>query len=151
MKSKRRFNSSQAGLLLIEIILATAIFGIISLIILSAFVYGRQATALAGDAYNGAEIANAAIEAVSNIAQSSYSNLADYTDGTTYYLTTVSNQWSLITTPTAMNNIFTPAIVFSEGPDGTRQAKVTVSWVESAQETPQVSATTIFSNWTAPT
>lgn len=139
--------ASQQGLLLVEILLAVAIFGMIALIVLSAFVYGRQSTAYAGDNSRAAEIANASSEAVHNIAQSSYSKLANYSDGTTYYLDASSNQWSLTTTPTKVNSIFTPSLVFSAGPNGSRQVDITVKWPAGSQRQGKVTTTTYLADW----
>src|SRR5690606_8634125 len=108
----------------IEIILTIAVFGALSLAVLSAFVYGRDSGTFANDRSRAAQIANEAIEAVRNIASSSYSNLASYSNGSNYYLLSVGNQWNLITTPQTIDGKFTRRVVFSDGPNGSR--KVTV-------------------------
>lgn len=135
------------GVLLIEIVLAVAIFGMISLVIISAFTYGRESTTLAGDNSRGAQVANTAVEALHNIAQSSFANLNGYTNGTTYYLNATGTQWALSNTPTTINGLYTPAIVFSNGPNNSRQATITVTWKENTQRQGTISTTTYLTNW----
>jgi hypothetical protein len=138
---------NQKGVLLIEIILAVAVFGMITLIILSAFTYGREGTAIAGDNNRAAQVANEAVEALHNISQSAYTNLGSYTNGTTYYLDTTGTQWAISNTPKIINNLYTPAIVFSNGPNGSRQVTVNVTWRINTTRTGQASATTYLTNW----
>jgi hypothetical protein len=140
---------NNAGILLVEIILAIAVFSAITLIVLSAFIYGQQSTSIAGDNLRASEITNQTIEAVQSISQGSFNNLASYSNGTTYYLTTVAKQWSLTTTPTLINSIYSAKVVFSNGPSSSRQATVTVSWNESLQRSGNATATTYLANWTA--
>lgn len=139
------------GFTLIEIILTIAVFGALSLAILSAFVYGRDSAAFANDRSRAAQIANEAIEAVRNIASSSYSNLASYNNGTNYYLVSVGNQWNLITTAQTIDSKFTRRVVFSDGPNGSRKVTVTVSWQQSVVRTGSVSNVVILTNWRATT
>lgn len=135
------------GILLVEILLAVGIFGIITLMVLSAFVYGRESTSIAGDNSRAAQVANSTVEALQNIAESSYSNLNTYTNGTTYYLSTSGNQWGISTTPTTVNTIYTPSFVFSNGPNNSRQVTVTVVWQANKQRQGKVTTTTYLSNW----
>jgi type II secretory pathway pseudopilin PulG len=144
--SHRRI-SSQRGVLLVEILLAVAIFGMISLVVISAFTYGREGTSIAGDNSRAAEVASTAVEAVQNIAQSSYSNLSSYTNGTTYYLNASSTQWTISTTPTTINGIYTPSLVFSNGPGTSRQVTINVGWKANAQRNGLITTTTYLSNW----
>lgn len=139
------------GVLLIEIVLAVAIFGMIALLALSAFTYGRESTSGAGDNSRGAQVANSAVEALHNIAQSSYTNFNSYTNGTTYYLNTAGNQWALTTAPTTINTIYTPKVVFSNGPGTSRQATITVTWKQSPQRTGTITTTTYLTNWQSAT
>jgi hypothetical protein len=151
LKSKL-FESDQNAFLLIEIILAIALFSLLTFVVLSAFVYGRDAVTVSGDSLRASEVANEGIEALHNIADSSYTNLSSYTNGTTYYLSTTSSQWSLSTTATTINGIYTPAVVFAAGPtSNSRQITLTVSWKEDLQRTGSISAVTYLANWQATT
>ncbi|MEO5627329.1 MAG: type II secretion system protein [Candidatus Saccharimonadales bacterium] len=145
--SKARPRDSQSGVLLVEILLAVGVFGLITLIVLSAFTYGRESTAIAGDNSRAAQVANSTVEALQNIAQSSYANLNNYNNGTTYYLNTSGNQWGVTTTPTTLNGIYTPSFVFSNGPNNSRQVTITVDWKANAQRQGKITSTTYLSNW----
>lgn len=145
--SNLEFRNSKQGILLIEVLLAVAVFSMITLVVLSAFTYGREATSNAGDNSRAAQISNTAVEALHNIAQSSYSNLDSYTNGTTYYLSASGSQWAISSSPTTINTIFTPSLVFANGPNNSRQVTVTVRWPINARRTGQVTTTTYLSNW----
>lgn len=145
--SKLRFRNSQQGVLLVEILLAVAIFGMLALIVLSAFTYGRESTSIAGDNSRAAQVANTTVEALKNIAQGSYSNLNSYTNGTTYYLSTAGNQWGISTTPSTLNDIYTPSFVFSNGPNNSRQVTITVTWQANRQRQGRITTTTYLANW----
>jgi len=140
-----------SGLLLIEILLAVALMSLITLAVLSSFAYGRDSTAIAGDRARAVEIANESVEAVQNIAQDSFANLSGYSDGTTYYLDTSGTSWALTTTPTTINTIYTPTIVFSNGPGTDRQVTLSVTWPENIKRTGTITITTYLSDWQAPT
>ncbi len=135
------------GFSLVEILLAVAVFGMISLIMITAFIYGRQATAISVDRTRAAQLADEGLEAVRNIANPTYSNLSNYTNGTVYYLSTSANQWQLTTTPVTIDGTFTRNVVFSDGPSGTRIATITVAWQQTLQRTGLVTLKGYFANW----
>lgn len=135
------------GFSLVEIVLSVALFGALGLILINAFIYGREGSAIALERSRAAELANETIEAVRNIANPTYANLSNYTNGTTYYLSTSANTWQLTTTPSVVDGIFTRSVVFADGPNGTRQVTTNVSWQESLQRTGQISAIGYFANW----
>src|SRR3989344_3399609 len=137
------------GVLLIEIILAVAITSIITLIILTAFIYAKDSTNIAGDRSRAVEIANMTVAAVNNISQDSFSNLSSYTDGTSYYIDISGSQWSLSTTPTTIDNLFMPTIIFGGDPSGNRSVNVTVTWQANPSRTATVSVTSYLTDWRA--
>jgi len=143
----RMHQTKPAGFSLIEIILAIAVFGMLSSIIIGTFVYGRQSSAVSVDRTRAVAIANEGMEAVRNVANPTYSNLSAYTNGTTYYLSTSANQWSLSTTPSTIDSFFTRTIVFADGPNGTRQATINVSWQQTPQRTGLATVVGYFANW----
>ena len=147
----QRLRRDQTGVLLVEILLAVTIFGMVALIVLSSFIYGREATAVAGDNSRASQVATTTVEALQNIAQNSYSSLSSYTNGATYYLNTSGTQWAISNTPTTVNSIFTPSIVFAAGPNSSRQATVTVNWAENGQRTGKITTTTYLANWQSAT
>jgi type II secretory pathway pseudopilin PulG len=142
----------QNGLLLVEILLAVALMSIITLIILSSFVYGRDSTAVAGDRSRAAQIANMTVEAVQNIAQDNYANLDSYTDSTDYFLDVSSSSWQLARTTKTIDSRFTSMVKFSAGLNShSRQLTVTVSWQATPQRSASVTVTSYVSDWRAPT
>lgn len=143
--------TTKPGFSLAEIILSIAVFALVGTIIISAFIYGRQATQQAGDRSRAAELTNETMEAVRNIANPSYSNLGNYSNGTTYYLTTAGNQWQLTTTPNTVDGIYTRTITFADGPNGSREITVNVGWQITPQRTGSVSAKSYLANWRQPT
>lgn len=142
---------SKAGFSLAEIILSIAVFSLVGTIIISAFIYGRQATQQAGDRARAAELTNETMEAVRNIANPSYSNLSSYANGTTYYLTTAGNQWQLSTIPNVVDGIYTRTVTFADGPNGSREITVNVGWQIGPQRNGSVSAKSYLANWRQPT
>ena len=139
------------GFTLVEIILAIAVFALISTVMISAYIYGRQATQLAGNRSRASQLANEAMEAVRNIANPNYSNLSNYTNGTTYYLSQFNNQWQLTTTPSTIDGLYTRTLVFSDGPNGSRQLTVNVAWQQTLQRQGSMITKTYFANWRQPT
>ncbi len=134
-----------------EIILAIFLFGMLGFVSVSALIYGSESTASAVNRNRASQLANEGLEAVRNIASVGYSNLSSYSNNSAYYLTIVANHWDLITTPTLIDNTFSRIIVFSDGPSGSRQATVTVSWPQSALKTGVLKSSTYLANWQAAT
>ncbi len=146
-----KYKSQQSGLLLVEILLAVALTSLITLIIMSSIIYGRESTAVAGDRSRAAEIANMTVEAVNNIAQDNYANLSTYSDGTSYFLDTSVNTWQLSSSPTTIDSRFTSVVMFAGGPNGSRMILVSVSWQINNQRSGSVVATGFLSDWRADT
>lgn len=144
-------NRFQKAFSLVEIILAIAVFALITTVMISAYVYGRQATQLSGNRSRASQLANEGMEAVRNIANPNYSNLSSYTNGTTYYLTQFNNQWQLTTVPSQIDGLFTRTLVFTDGPNGSRQLTVNVAWQQTLQRQGSMVAKTYFANWRQPT
>lgn len=132
---------------MVEILLAVAIFAMFATIMLSAFVYGRDGVRQAGDRGRATEIANAGVEVVRNIANPNYSNLSSFSNGTSYYINTVNNQWQLTATPQVVDGKYTRIVTFSDGPNGSRAVNVAVTWPENPVRTGTVNVNTYFANW----
>ena len=139
------------GFTLVEIILAIAVFALITTVMISAYVYGRQATQLSGNRSRASQLANEGMEAIRNIANPNYSNLSNYSNGTTYYLVQFNNQWQLTTIPSQIDGLYTRTLVFSDGPNGSRQLTVSVTWQQTLQRQGSMVAKTYFANWRQPT
>jgi prepilin-type N-terminal cleavage/methylation domain-containing protein len=78
----KKVHSSQDGFSLIEVLLAAVIFAFLVAGLIGAIIYGRSATASAGDRVRALQIADEGIQAVKNIRDASYANLVDSTGGT---------------------------------------------------------------------
>lgn len=132
---------------MVEILLAVAIFALFGTIMLSAFIYGRDGVRQAGDRVRATDMANGGVEVVRNLANPNYSNLSSFSNGTTYYINSVNNQWQLTSTPQLIDNKYTRTVVFSDGPNGSREVNITVSWPENTVRTGTVNVNTYFANW----
>lgn len=141
---KVRFHiSRRAGFSVVEVLLATAIFGFLVTALVGAIIFGRQSTALAGERARAVLLADEGTQAVRNIRDASFGNL---TDGT-YGLTQTSGTWTLSgSSDTA--GIFTRQITIAAS--GTNRKTVTslVSWSQNGS-TSQVSVVTHLTNWMA--
>ena len=79
------------GFSLVEVILATSIFGLLITALVGSFLYGQEATMLAGNRARAVMLAEEGLEAVYNIQDENFANLVDGT----YGLTVAGNQWTL--------------------------------------------------------
>jgi Tfp pilus assembly protein PilV len=73
--------SQEAGFSPIEVLLAATIFGMLVTVLVGAIIFGRESIATAGDRARAAQLAEEGVEAVRNIRDASYANLADGTYG----------------------------------------------------------------------
>lgn len=69
----------QQGFSVVEVLLAAAVFGLLTTALIGAIVYGRSSTASSGDRARATLLAEEGIEATRNIAAASYVNLVDST------------------------------------------------------------------------
>lgn len=133
-----------SGFSLVEVILASAVFILLVTALIGAYLYGEQATILAGNRARAVMLAQEGIEAVRNIRDFNFTNLADGT----YGLSTVGNQWSL-SGSSDISDIFTrQIIIFSINPTR-KSVTANVSWQQNPQRTGLVSLTSRFVNWLA--
>lgn len=77
MKKEQSHISRYAGFSLVEVILSTAIFGLLVTTLVGGFLYGQEATFLAGSRARATMLAEEGIEAVRNIRDADFANLAD--------------------------------------------------------------------------
>ena len=135
---------TQAGFSLVEVILATAVFGLLVTALVGAYLYGQEATALAGSRARAVMLAEEGLEATRNIRDAGFSNL---TDGT-YGLSTSGNQWGF-SGSSDTNDIFTRQVTISAIDSKRKQIACTVTWQQNPQRTGSVSAATYLTNWIA--
>lgn len=136
--------TSQAGFSLVEVILSSAVFVLLVTALVGAYLYGQEATVLAGNRARAVMLAEEGLEATRNIRDAGFSNL---TDGT-YGLTTTGNQWNLSGTSDVVD-IFTRQIVISSVDSNRKAIIANVSWQQNPQRTSTVSLVTRFTNWQA--
>jgi len=137
----------QLGMSLVEVILAVAIFAVISTGVISAIIYGSESTAVAGARERATKIAEEGIEAVRNIRDSGFINLPS--DGT-YGLSIVGGIWTL-SGSTDTTDIFTRSIILSTIDSRTRKVDVNVDWKQTVQRDGNISLNTYLTDWITPT
>jgi len=135
-------NSYKKGFSLVEIILASSIFILLATALVGGYLYGEESTALSGNRARAVMLAEGGLEAVRNIRDESFSNLADGT----YGLATSSNQWVLSGSQDIVD-IFTRQVDVSSIDADTKEIVSTVTWQQNAQRTGNVSVSTRFTNW----
>lgn len=136
-------NSYQNGFSLIEVILSSAIFALLVTALVGAYLYGQEATALAGNRARAVMLAEEGLEASRNIRDASYSNLTLGTHG----LQISSNQWGFSGTADVTDSFFTRQIVVSSVDANHKNVTSTVSWQQNPVRTGTVSLITRFTNW----
>ena len=147
MPKKLKSYKLQAGFSLVEVILASAVFILLVTALVGAYLYGEQATALAGNRAQAVLLAQEGLEAVRNIRDSAFTSVADGA----YGLSTAGNVWSLAGASDT-SGIFTRQIIISSvDPDNPDRRSVTanVSWQQNPQRNGLVSLTTRLMDWTA--
>lgn len=136
-KTKKAFS-------LVEILLSVALFNLFVTGIVGAWLYGQESTALSGKRSQAVYLAEEGLEAVRNIRDAAFSNLADGT----YGLAISGGQWVLSGTQDT-TGIFTRQIVISSIDANTKNVKSTVTWNQNLQRTGSVSFDTRLTTWQA--
>lgn len=139
---RARLITNQQGFSLVEVILASAVFVLLIAAFVGAYLYGQEATALAGNRARATLLAEEGLEAVRNIRDADFSNLIDGV----YGLTTTNNQWNL-SGSSDMVDIFTRQIVISSINAEKKSVMANVTWQQNPQRNGAVSVTTRFTNW----
>ncbi len=132
------------GITLVESLLASALFAIIVTGLVTAFLYGQEATLVAGQRERATLLAQEGLEAVKNLRDESFANL---TDGT-YGLGISSNKFALQGS-LDMKDIFTRQIQIGSNGADRKNVTSTVSWMATGQRTGSISLTTLLTNWAA--
>jgi len=129
---------------LVEIVLVSALFVLLSSILIGNLVYGQEATMLSGNRTRAVFLAEEGLEATRNIRDNSFANLADGT----YGLYNVGGEWSLAGS-FDMVGIYTRQISISSVDADTKQVISQVDWQQTPQRTGNISLTSYLSNWAA--
>lgn len=134
--------TNQAGFSLVEVILASAVFVLLVTALVGAYLYGQEATALAGNRARATMLAEEGLEAARNIRDENFANL---TDGV-YGLGTVSNQW-ILSGSQDITDIFMRQMVISTVDAERKSVTVNITWQQNPQRAGSVSLTSRFTNW----
>jgi len=131
------------GFSLVELLLAVTVFALLTAGIIGAIVYARSSTASAGDHVRADYLAEEGTEAVRNIRDANYANIADGT----YGVVQNSGVWSL-SGSSDTNDIYTRSTTIATS--GTNRKTVTshVAWT-GAGGSGQVDVVTQLTNWLA--
>lgn len=134
--------TKQEGFSLVEIILSSAIFVMLVTAFVGAYLYGEQATMLAGNRLRATLLAEEAIEAVRNIRDPAFSNLTDGTFG----LSTTGNQWSL-SGASDVSGLFTRQVTVATIDSKRKLVTSNVTWQQNPQRTGSVTLVSRLTNW----
>ncbi len=141
-KRKDKYNIVSSGFSIIEVLLAGSIFILLVTAFVGTYLYGQEATALAGSRARATFIAEGGLEAVRDIRDSGYTGLVDGTHG----LATTSNQWSFSGSSDAVG-AFTRKVTISPFGANGKVVVSSVTWQQNAQRTGSVSLITLLTNW----
>ncbi|MDQ3076040.1 MAG: hypothetical protein M3Q34_02840 [bacterium] len=142
--SKNKVYQCRQGFSLVEIILSSALFSLLVVALVGAYLYGQESTMLAGNRARANMLAEEGLEAVRNIRDAGFSNLSDGTFG----LTTTSNEWNLAGS-SDITDIFTRQIIVSTIDTKRKLVTANITWQQNPQRTGSVSLATRITNWIA--
>lgn len=139
---KVSLHTDQRGSLLVEAMLAGAVFGLLVMALVGVLSYATLSARIGGNRARAAFLAEEGLEATRNLRDASYSNLTNGTFG----LATTGNQWSL-SGASDVTDIFTRAVTIADSTTNVKQVTSTVTWQQNPQRTGSVSAITYLTNW----
>lgn len=134
---------NQKGFSLVEVILASAVFVLLVIAFVGAYLYGQEATMLAGNRARAALLAEEGLEAARNIRDASFANLTNGAHG----LQIPSNQWEFSGTSDITDSFFTRQVVVSSADASHKNVTSSVTWQQNPARAGQVSLATQFTNW----
>ncbi len=140
----KNFKNKSTGFTLVEVLVASAIISVTTFSLISAGAKGVELSTRALRQTQASYLLEEGAEAVKSIRDANWTNISGLTVGTTYYLSynTSTNVWSLSTTASTIDSIFTRTVVLSavarDANDDiatsgttdirTKKAVVTVTW-----------------------
>lgn len=135
--------TSSKGFASVEVLLAATIFGMLVTALIGALVYGELASANGGEQVRANMLAEEGIEAVRNIRDAAYANLADGT----YGLVQSGGSWTLSGTSDT-TGIFTRKVTIASVDSVRKNITSTVNW-QTPTGTSQIAVTSRLTNWLA--
>lgn len=131
---------------LVEIILASALFGLLVTALAGAYLLGQETTALAGSRARAGLLAEEGLEATRNIRDAGWANLIDGAHG----LAVAGNQWTFSGTQDT-SDIFTRQLSIATVDAKRKTITSQVTWQQNQQRAGAVTLTTRLTNWLAAT
>jgi prepilin-type N-terminal cleavage/methylation domain-containing protein len=144
LSTRKAWSRINRGFSLIEVILSSAVFALLVTAFVGTYLYGEEASSLAGNRARAGMLASEGLEAVRNIRDAGFSALVDGT----YGLTTTGNQWNL-SGSNDVTGMFTRQVTLSTIDTKRKSVTSVVAWQQNPQRTGSVSLTTELTNWQA--
>lgn len=144
----RKPSKHSAGFSIVEVLLATTVLAALATAIIGAMVYGRAATASAGDRVRAVYLAEEGIEATRNITRASYANLVNGSFGLTQSGSPLS--WNFLGAGTTdTSTIYTRQVTVATASTDRRNITSTVTWPQQGSSIGSTSIMTRLTNWRA--
>ncbi len=141
---KKGWSPTKSGFSLVEVILSTAVFALFVTAFAGAYLYGEEATMLAGNRARATMLAEEGVEAARNLRDPLFTNLVDGT----YGVTTTSNQYNFAGGSDS-DGFFTRSVGISSVDAKRKDITSTVTWQQNSQRTGSVSVVSRLTNWIA--
>lgn len=129
------------GFSLVEIVLASGLLALLSLIFLGILTYGQQSTIRAGQRDRAIFLAQEGLEAARSIRDQNFANLTSGNFGLAS-----SGQWTLAAQPD-VTDIFKRTISIADVNSQIKKVTSQVEWKQTGSNTISVSFSTLFTDW----
>ena len=129
------------GFSLVEIVLASGVLALLSIIFLGILTYGQESTVRAAQRERAIFLAQEGLEATRSIRDQNFVNL---TSGNFGLL--ANGQWSLVSQPEIID-VFTRTISIADVDAHTKQVISKVQWKQSGASLVDISLSTLLTDW----
>lgn len=133
--------TNHKGFSLVEIVLASGLLALLSLIFLGILTYGQQSTIRAGQRDRAIFLAQEGLEAARSIRDQNFTNLTPGNFGLV-----ANSQWNLAAQPD-VTDIFTRTISIVEVNSQIKKVTSQVEWKQTGSNILNVSFSTLFTDW----
>ncbi len=140
---KAWLTTNSKGFSLVEVMLASAVFALLVTALVGAYLYGEEATALAGHRARAVLLAEEGLEAARNIRDSSYASLTAGTHG----MLISSNQWGFSGASDITDSFFTRQVAVTTIDPDHKAITSTVTWQQTPSRTGSITLTSRMTNW----
>lgn len=143
-KPSKTLSALPGGFQLVEVMLSCALLGVLVTALTGAYLYGQESTRLAGNRVQALLLAEEGLEAVRNIRDAAFDDLADGTFGIDS-----TSTWGFSGT-SDVTDIFTRTVTIASLDAERKSALVTVTWQQNAQRTGSITLETQLTDWQSP-